>query len=57
MLRCKTTTLSKEETHHCVTERLKIAGAAGNPSSAPKLWIQFISTFENFSAAPVIREI
>ena len=31
MLRCKTTTLSNEETHQYVTERLKIAGASGEP--------------------------
>jgi general secretion pathway protein A len=31
MLRCKTAPLSKEQTHHYVTERLKIAGAAGEP--------------------------
>jgi len=29
MLRCKTSTLSKEQTHQYVAERLKIAGAAG----------------------------
>ncbi len=31
MLRCKTTPLSMEQTHQYVTERLKIAGAAGEP--------------------------
>jgi general secretion pathway protein A len=31
MLRCKTAPLSKEQTHYYVTERLKIAGAAGEP--------------------------
>ena len=31
MLRCKTAPLSKEQTHHYVTERLKIAGATGEP--------------------------
>jgi type II secretory pathway predicted ATPase ExeA len=31
MLRCKTAPLSKEQTHDYVTERLKIAGAAGEP--------------------------
>ena len=31
MLRCKTNPLSKEQTHQYVAERLKIAGAAGEP--------------------------
>lgn len=31
MLRCKTAPLSKEETHQYVAERLRIAGAAGDP--------------------------
>jgi general secretion pathway protein A len=31
MLRCKTTPLSKEQTHHYVAERLKIAGAGREP--------------------------
>lgn len=31
MLRCKTAPLSKEETHQYVVERLKIAGACGEP--------------------------
>ena len=36
MIRCKTTTLSKEETHQYVAERLKIAGAAGEPIFSPQ---------------------
>ncbi len=36
MLRCKTTTLSKEETHQYVAERLRIAGAAGEPIFSPQ---------------------
>jgi general secretion pathway protein A len=36
MLRCKTSALSKEETQEYITERLKIAGASGDPIfSAP----------------------
>jgi general secretion pathway protein A len=31
MLRCKTSPLSKEQTHEYITERLKIAGASGAP--------------------------
>jgi general secretion pathway protein A len=38
MLRCKTSALSKEETQEYITERLKIAGASGDPIfSAPAL--------------------
>ena len=36
MLRCKTTPLTKEQTHNYVAERLKIAGASGEPIFSPK---------------------
>src|SRR5215471_9620996 len=36
MLRCKTTPLTKEQTHSYVAERLKIAGASGEPIFSPK---------------------
>jgi general secretion pathway protein A len=36
MLRCKTAPLSKEETHQYVAERLRIAGAAGEPIFSPQ---------------------
>src|SRR5271169_2313292 len=45
MIRCKTTTLSKEETHQYVKERLKIAGAAGEPIFSP----QAVDTVHLFS--------
>ena len=36
MLRCKTTPLTKEQTHDYVAERLRIAGASGEPIFSPK---------------------
>lgn len=36
MLRCKTTALSKEETHQYITERLRIAGAGPEPIFSPQ---------------------
>lgn len=36
MLRCKTTPLTKEQTHAYIAERLKIAGATGEPVFSPK---------------------
>jgi type II secretory pathway predicted ATPase ExeA len=36
MLRCKTTTLSKEQTHQYITERLKTAGAGPEPIFSPQ---------------------
>src|SRR5256712_9088751 len=36
MLRCKTTPLTKEQTHAYVAERLRIAGASGEPIFSPK---------------------
>lgn len=36
MLRCKTTPLTKEQTHDYIAERLKIAGASGAPIFSPK---------------------
>jgi general secretion pathway protein A len=45
MIRCKTTTLSKEETHQYVAERLKIAGASGEPIFSP----QAVDTVHLFS--------
>lgn len=36
MLRCKTTPLTKEQTHDYVAERLKIAGASGEPVFSPR---------------------
>ena len=36
MLRCKTTPLTKEQTHDYVAERLKIAGASGEQIFSPK---------------------
>lgn len=36
MLRCKTTPLTKEQTHDYIAERLKIAGASGEPIFSPK---------------------
>jgi len=36
MLRCKTTPLTKEQTHAYISERLKIAGANGEPVFSPK---------------------
>ena len=36
MLRCKTTPLTKEQTHDYVAERLRIAGASGEPIFNPK---------------------
>lgn len=36
MLRCKTTPLTKEQTHNYVAERLKIAGASGEPIFSPR---------------------
>lgn len=45
MIRCKTTTLSKEETHQYVAERLKIAGAVGDPVFSP----QAVDTVHLFS--------
>ncbi len=36
MLRCKTTPLTKEQTHDYIAERLRIAGASGEPIFTPK---------------------
>jgi len=36
MLRCKTTPLTKEQTHDYIAERLRIAGASGEPIFSPK---------------------
>jgi general secretion pathway protein A len=36
MLRCKTSPLSKEQTHTYILERLRIAGAAGRPIFSPQ---------------------
>jgi len=36
MLRCKTTPLTKEQTHDYIAERLRIAGASGEPIFNPK---------------------
>jgi len=36
MLRCKTTPLSKEQTHDYIIERLRIAGADGSPIFSPE---------------------
>ncbi|MGC1904112.1 MAG: AAA family ATPase [Candidatus Acidiferrum sp.] len=36
MLRCKTTPLTKEQTHNYILERLRIAGASGEPIFDPK---------------------
>src|SRR5438309_8908232 len=36
MLRCKTTPLTKEQTHDYIAERLRIAGACGEPIFDPK---------------------
>jgi general secretion pathway protein A len=36
MVRCKTTTLSKEQTHQYITERLKTAGAGAEPIFSPQ---------------------
>ena len=36
MLRCRTTPLSQEQTQEYITERLRIAGAAGAPIFSPK---------------------
>jgi general secretion pathway protein A len=35
MLRCKTTPLTKEQTHEYIVERLRIAGASGEPIFSP----------------------
>jgi general secretion pathway protein A len=36
MLRCRTALLSREQTHQYITERLRIAGASGEPIFGPK---------------------
>jgi general secretion pathway protein A len=36
MLRCRTTPLSEEQTHEYIAERLRIAGASGDPIFSPK---------------------
>jgi general secretion pathway protein A len=36
MLRCKTAPLTKEQIHHYIAERLRIAGASGEPIFGPK---------------------
>lgn len=36
MLRCRTAPLTKEQTHEYITERLKIAGATGDPIFGPQ---------------------